>query len=322
MSTIERAIRKLNGEADTPAGEQEAAEQQTQAPESSAGAAPQQEAVPAAKPEPPVEKAAVHQEERHTAGAGGTHGPENFIQLDLARLDAEGFITPDSPVSGLTEEYQQIKRRLLGNMVEGMAGTDAPANLIMITSAVPGEGKTYTSINLAMSLVREMDKTVLAIDTDIIKADMSRAFGVKGRQGLFDLLERNDLHLADLLVRTSIPNLVILPAGRAHGNISEKLASEAMQRLTRELASRYKDRVILFDSPPILATTGATSLAPCIGQTIMVVEAETTPQSAIQAALQRLEHIKVTGLILNKARGVAHGHEYHYGYGYYNRVNK
>ncbi len=328
MSTIERAIRKLNGED----GSTSAEDQTEQASAAAADQAPQEARQKQAEPDTVVETPVT---ESATAPAPASPPPAvsaetqderprpgNFIQLDLARLDAEGFITPDSPVSGLTEEFQQIKRRLLGNMVEGMAETDAPANLIMITSAVPGEGKTYTSVNLAMSLVREMDKTVLAIDTDIIKSDMSRAFGVKGRQGLFDLLERDDLRLPDLLVRTSIPNLVILPAGQSRGNISEKLASEAMHRLTQELATRYRDRVVLFDSPPVLATTGATSLAPFIGQTVMVVEAETTPQSAIQAALQRMEHIKVAGLILNKARGVAHGHDYHYGYGYYNRVNQ
>jgi len=327
MSTIERAIRKLNGEdKDAPAEERarEDAERETVTPAGERPAPPVEQPAERASADPPVQ--ASQAPARGDAGRVDEGHPrsENFIQLDLARLDAEGFITPDSPVSGLTEEYQQIKRRLLGNMVEGMADTEvpAPANLIMITSAVPGEGKTYTSVNLAMSLVREMDKTVLAIDTDIIKADMSRAFGVRDRPGLFDLLERDDLRLPELLVRTSIPNLVVLPAGQTHGNISEKLASEAMRRLTRELASRYRDRVVLFDSPPVLATTGATSLAPFIGQTVMVVEAETTPQSAIQAALQRLEHVKIAGLILNKARGVSHGHDYHYGYGYYNRVNE
>lgn len=330
MSTIERAIDKLQGK--SPSREPEVGvteEQEAFHPTPDSEAQPEQgQAAPATEKlarKTSEESGAINSPKslpddpkRSSSDAPpapvGPDVADKYVQLDLARLKANNYLTPDEPVNTLAEEFQQIKRRLLGNMVPGISNMEAPGNLIMITSAVPGEGKTYTSVNLALSITREMDRTVLAVDTDIIKSDMSRAFGVLGRPGLFDYLERDDLPVSELLIRTSIPNLVVLPAGLSHGNITEKLASVAMQRLCEELSTRYKDRIVIFDSPPILATTGATALAPMIGQTVMVVEAETTPQAAIKQALQRMDHVKLAGLLLNKTRGGKQEHGYQYGY--------
>lgn len=244
---------------------------------------------------------------------------ERLVHVDVERLAAAGLLVPDTPTSRLSEEYQHIKRRLLGNMVPGMLPLDRPANLIMITSSVPGEGKTFTSANLALSIAMEVDHTVLAVDTDIVKSDLSRTFGVAGRLGLYDLLADDRLNLKDLLVRTSIPNLVLLPSGRNYEATTELLASQRMRDLCKEIAQRYKDRVVIFDSPPVLATTTAAALAPQVGQLVLVVEAGRTKQELVKESLQHLEGVQVTGVILNKSKQpTARGYDY---YGYYYRPN-
>jgi exopolysaccharide/PEP-CTERM locus tyrosine autokinase len=202
-------------------------------------------------------------------------------------------------------------------MVPGILQQERPPNLILITSSVPGEGKTFTSTNLAISIAMEVDHTVLAIDTDIMKRDLSKVFGVVDRPGLFDLLadHTHSLRLEDLLIRTSIPNLVILPAGHRREGSTELLASLRMMELTDEIATRYHDRVVLFDSPPVLATTTASALAPQVGQVILVAEAGKTKHETVREALQRLDRVRITGVILNKSKQPAgSGYDYYGSY--------
>lgn len=249
--------------------------------------------------------------QQDAAGSGA-----NRVDLDFALLSSRGYMVPGEQNVHMAEEYQQIKRRLLANMVDGMMPAGAPSNLVMVTSSVPGEGKTFTSLNLAISMAMEMERTVLVVDTDILKCDLSKLVGAYGRPGLFDVLSRGDLELSDVLLRTNVPKLTVLPAGTIRQQASEKLASEAMRRLTHELATRYRDRIVLFDCPPILANSGATALAPAVGQTVMVVEAARTTRETVQHALLMMDPNPITGLILNKTREArAGGHYYNY-YGY------
>ncbi len=123
-------------------------------------------------------------------------------------------------------------------------------NLIMVTSALPGEGKTFSAINLAISMAMEQDKTVLFVDADVAKASAGRLLGVpKGSRGLIDVLEHG-VSLREVLYHTNIPKLRVLPAGSAHERATELLASEGMRALMSDLSRRYADRVIVFDSPP------------------------------------------------------------------------
>lgn len=322
MSSIERAMEKLDGidtampgsdaspivdgDAATPAGNSNAAlNEEDVGPVHSA---------PPTTPAPTTEARILVE---HGLRPRTERAP---LEINFERLAAAGFLIPDIAVtSHLAEEYQHIKRRLLGNMVAGIMASERPANLIMITSSVPGEGKTFTSVNLSLSLSMEVDHTVLAVDTDIVKRDLSRAFGVEKLPGLYDLLADENLKLEDLLVRTNISNLVLLPAGQNRSAITERLASAQMRRLTDEIAMRYRDRVVIFDSPPVLATTTAAALAPLVGQLVIVVEAAGTKQETFGAALQRLEGVHITGIILNKSRQTANrGYDY---YGYYSRAN-
>lgn len=305
MSSIDRAMSRLSGEGDaddarsaTPPPEAAAVQADSAPAPEPAGEAP----VTMTNDAAPVMPAPVAPRAPILPLPEAQRVPKHFVQLDLARMAAAGFITPDQPTTRQSEEFQHIKRRLLGNMVPGMLPEGRPANLILITSSVPGEGKTFTSTNLTMSIAMEVDHTVLAVDTDIMKRDLSKVFGVVDRPGLFDLLSDPRLRLQDLLVRTSIPNLVLLPAGNRREGSTELLASIRMRELTDEIAIRYHDRVVLFDSPPVLATTTATALAPFVGQIILVAEAGNTKHETIKEALQRLDRVRITGVILNKSK--------------------
>jgi Mrp family chromosome partitioning ATPase len=122
-----------------------------------------------------------------------------------------------------------------------------------------------------------------------------------------DLLLNEELSLADLILRTNIPSLSILPAGRSNKHATELLASQAMGAVLDDIASRYADRVVVFDSPPLLLTSEAHVLAAHVGQVIMVVESEVTTQRAVREALRRIEHCAHIQLICNKARQSAGG---------------
>ena len=255
--------------------------------------------------------------DRSVASTSSPKSSRHSVELDLARLKAEGYAVPADGRSQLAEECRMIKRPLLNNAF-GLGATLVPdGNLIMVTSTYPGEGKTFTAINLAMSLAKEIDKTVLLVDADVGRSNIFRVLGTPPAPGLLDVLLDHQLDLADVILGTNVPNLRLLPKGRSHSLANELLASEGMAQITRQLADRYPDRVVIFDSPPLLITNEAAVLSSYMGQIVFVVEAERTAQSAVKAALALLDPEKPIGLVLNKTRKSI-GMEY-YGYGYHDR---
>jgi exopolysaccharide/PEP-CTERM locus tyrosine autokinase len=186
-------------------------------------------------------------------------------------------------------------------------------NLIMVTSAVPAEGKTFVSVSLAISIAMELDKTVLLVDSDVIKESTTKLFTETNAPGLLDVILKPEVLLEDVITPTDIPKLSLLPAGQLRGRATELLASGSMRKITQELASRYDDRVIVFDSPPLLATSEASVLASLMGQIIMVVEAEKTTQKRVSDAMAMLDQNKPIGMLLNKSRSSGQG-GYYYGY--------
>lgn len=346
MSTIERAMRKLGGGGDGPQPPEEPATPQAakstieRAAEAAAlandsvratsAASPELSAAVPATPPPAAEPAAIESAPAPAppppvaplaspAPTPPPRGPQRpTLELDLERLRRLGFMVPGDPASRLSEEFQQIKRRLIGNTVPGMLNSANPPNLVMVTSSMPGEGKTYTTMNLAMSIAMEIDRTVLAVDSDILKSDLSRLFGAYNRTGLYDYLAHPDLDVSDVLCRTNVPTLSFIPAGTIREGITERLASQAMAKLVAELSNRYSDRLIIFDAPPVLAMSGAAALAPLMGQVVVVVEAYKTTRENLKRTLSALEHVQITGLVLNKIRHRAAGGSYGYGgYGGY-----
>ncbi|MCS6944238.1 MAG: XrtA-associated tyrosine autokinase [Sutterellaceae bacterium] len=238
------------------------------------------------------------------------------VHIDLARLAVQGYVTPDAPRTQLANEFRVIKRPLLSNANGGGAAPVRRANLVMITSALAGEGKTFTAVNLALSIAMEMDHTVLLVDADVARPSIPERLGIeKNGKGLLDLLTDESLELADVLLRTNVEKLAILPAGRLHDRATELLASDAMHRLLEDLASRYSDRIVIFDAPPLLASTESRVLATRMGQVVVVVEADNTPQSAVIQAMATLEACPVVMTVLNKVpRGTIGSYYGAYGY--------
>ena len=240
------------------------------------------------------------------------------ITIDWAALKAKGMLVPEMAASHLAEEYRVIKRPLLMNAFPEEDNGIERANLILVTSSLPGEGKTFTAMNLALSIAMERDKWVLLIDADVAKPSLARLLGSPGEAGLIDLLKDRNMDFADVALKTDIPNLTVLPAGRQDRHSTELLASDAMKRLVKELSGRYRDRVVIFDSPPLLAATQGAVLASLVGQVVLVVEADSTPQYIVQEAISKLSSCEVVGCVLNKTnQGLAFNYySYFYGYSY------
>jgi exopolysaccharide/PEP-CTERM locus tyrosine autokinase len=237
--------------------------------------------------------------------------PARILRVDRDRLRRQNMITPDGERTLIAESFRRIKRQILMNMANPKAGE--PANLVLVTSALAEEGKTFCAINLAISIALEMDRTVLLVDADIAKPSVPQALGLEAGKGLMDVLLDRRIDLAEVLCKTDIDKLTLLPAGTAHQHATELLASDAMRGLLHEMAERYHDRIIIFDSPPLLAASEAGVLASQMGQIVMVVEAGRTSEAALKDALGRIESSKVAGLLLNKGEGPGLG----YGYGGY-----
>jgi len=232
------------------------------------------------------------------------------VELDLAGLKKRGFVTPDSLKSQIADEFRVLKRPIIRNALG--RGRVKNGNLVMVTSALPGEGKTFTSLNLALSMAMEIDSTVLLVDGDVAHPAIPALLGTPQGPGLLDLLTRDDVDFADALVRTNVDKLSVLPAGTRHRRSTELLASEQMASLLRELASRYEDRIVIFDSPPLLATTEARVMATHMGQVVMVVAADATSHHAVTQALSTIESCEVVLMALNKAKRTDVGTYYGY----------
>jgi len=234
-------------------------------------------------------------------------------EINLLKLQQLGMITQDGGRTPLAEDFRIIKRPLLRNAREAGNGQINHGNLIIVTSALPGEGKTYCAVNLAMSIAMEMDITVLLVDADVARPSILKVLGLGAERGLMDILLNDELKLSDVILKTNVPTLSILPAGRSNKHATELLASRTMSNLLTEIANRYADRIVIFDSPPLLITSEANVLAAQMGQVVLVVEAEATTQHAVKEALRQLEGCTRVNLIYNKTKAFP-GNDY---YGYY-----
>lgn len=233
------------------------------------------------------------------------------VAFDLARLREQGLLTPDSDQRELHEQYRLVKRQLINHAFTSPPELPNPANLIQVTSSILNEGKTFTVFNLGMSIAMERDYTVLLVDCDLSRGSLSSLVGLGDSKGLTDLLTGEVDDLGEILYRTEVPRLAIIPSGRQHPHSTELIASDGMRRLTREMASRYPDRLVIFDSTPLLMDSQAATLAEHMGQVLLVVEAGRTQQRAVREAAELLDtdRSKVAVLLNKSARGL--------GYGYY-----
>lgn len=235
--------------------------------------------------------------------------PRNYVAIDLKRLNQLGIVTPDQGKTQVAEQFRIIKRPLLTK-----AFSKKNKNLIMITSALAGEGKSFCAVNLAMSIASEMDHRVLLIDADVGRPTIPNILGFKNKIGLMDILIEDSVDVADVLIKTNIEKLSLISVGSMHPHATELLASQAMLILLDELAQRYNDRIVIFDSPPVLLTSEARVLAERIGQIVLVVEAERTAQQTLKHVISQFGASSDISLIYNKDRTFLDNNKY---YGYY-----
>jgi len=240
-----------------------------------------------------------------------------LVIVDRDRLRENGLISPVDQARNLADQYRRIKRPIL-DLVEGVrADTESEfRNLVMVASALPGDGKTFTCLNLALSIAAEKDSTVLLVDADVAKPHISALFGVDQEAGLIDLLKDSSLIPREAVLKTDLPRLQILPAGRFDEHATELLASKRMVDVVTNLANLDSGRVVVFDSPPLLVTSDAQELASVVGQIALVVRAGHTPKHAVSDCLDILDERKAISIILNQANerfGLSGYSEYGYG---------
>ncbi|HEU4373041.1 MAG TPA: XrtA-associated tyrosine autokinase, partial [Telluria sp.] len=266
MSIIEKAASRIDPKKEAPEAVAPAA-YAAPLPAAPAVAAPAAPAAPAVHPPSPATATAPLKARKHST---------KKVELDLNRMRDMGMVTAAGGRTLLVEDFRIIKRPLLKRAFAERDGNAPPGNLIMITSSLPGEGKTYCAINLAMSIAMELDHTVLLVDADVARPSILRTLGLPAQRGLMDLLLDDKMDLSDVMLRTNVDTLSILPAGTSTARATELLASQTMSAFVTEIANRYPDRIVIFDSPPLLLTSEAHVLATHMGQIVLVVESETT----------------------------------------------
>lgn len=322
MSIIEKAVGALGKKGPRPGDADKGDVNQASPGVDPVATVPRAESGHQAPPSQPVHESAQNSEsavEHAEISESIEYTPtsERFVKIPFKQLREVGMLTPAIPRSAIAEEYRTIKRPLLTNIVGDSVTPPIPnGNLIMVTSALEGDGKTFSSICLALSIAMEQDKNVLFIDADTAKAEAGRTLGVPpDAPGLIELLEDPSLDPEDVILETNVRKLRILPAGDLHTHANELLASDRMRRMMMAMSEEDPDRVIVFDSPPLLLTTEAGVLAGFMGQIVFVVSADVTPQHAIHQAIEHIGEDKMVGLVLNRARRRTNPYHYDYGYG-------
>lgn len=242
--------------------------------------------------------------------------PRNYIEIDLQSLSNRNFVSIATERRLIYEEYRVIKRKLINNAFGGLSSTLKHPNLILVSSSRPGEGKTFTSVNLALSIALEQDKTVLLVDADVLRPNVSRTLEISTPLGLTDYLSSTDVNAADIIYSTNVERLKIITAGKPHHLSTELLASDKMIELVNEFASRYPDRIVIFDAPPLLGVNETCVMAAMCGQAVVVLEENKTKLNELDKALSLLPKELAVGFVINKAY-YSRDKGYGYGYGYY-----
>ena len=285
MSTIEKALDKLGQAMSAPT-----------------------ETVSADKPVATIERSVPEPADHRTAS--------QFIDIDLESLSKRNFVAKATERKLIYEEYRVIKRKLINNAFGPLSSSLRNPNLILVSSSRPGEGKTFTSVNLALSIALEQDKTVLLVDADVLRPNVSRTLEISVPRGLTDYLSSDNVDVTDIMYSTNVERLKLIAAGKPHHLSTELLASDKMAALVNEFASRYPDRIVIFDAPPLLGVNETSVLAGMCGQAVIVLEENKTKLNELEKAISMLPPDLATGFVINKAH-YSRDKGYGYGYGYY-----
>jgi exopolysaccharide/PEP-CTERM locus tyrosine autokinase len=241
------------------------------------------------KIEEALEKAAKLRE-----SASKKTSPFREINKDIKPVEVKNsyVVTITQPDSPITEEYKKLKSIIIRETKENFLNT------IMITSAIDNEGKTLTAANLAVSLAQEIDHSILLIDADLRKPMIHEYFEITAKYGLSDYLTR-DIDISEILIKTGIGNLVIMPAGQKSKNPVELLSSEKMKSLINELKHRYVDRYIILDTPPLLQFAESITMCSYVDGVILVVREGHTQLKAIDEAISLIKDVNILGVVFN-----------------------
>ncbi|WP_372627663.1 XrtA-associated tyrosine autokinase [Arsukibacterium sp.] len=306
MSTIEKALTKLNRD---NTGRAEDSDQHTE-----------QKTAQKTEQKTMVQRATEHDVSSAKAVASPQpdkhDGAAHTVQLDLALLEKNNFVSLSKDRRLINEEYRVIKRKLINNAFGALSKTLEHPNLILVSSSRPGEGKTFSAINLALSIALEQDKTVLLVDADVLRPNVSKTLGISHHLGLTDYLQSTSVTVPDILLSTNVERLKVITAGSPHHLSTELLASERMSQLVDEFSTRYPDRIVIFDAPPLLGVNETAVMAAMCGQAVIVVEENRTRLAEIEQSVSLLPKEMAVGFLINKAhrnQGKGYGYGYYYG---------
>lgn len=301
MSLVEKALRKLQTTRGTPEPHQ-------------GSAAPLQESrrsEPSVVDVPAVVEEVAFDPHRYTS---------RIVRIDRERLEGLRMLAPKAQERVIATQFRAIKRPLIQYAQEAGDTHDFAKRTLMVASALPADGKTFITLNLALSLSLEMDMRILLVDADSPKRHLTQALGLDGERGLLDVLRDDGPSLEEVILPTDIPRLDVLPVGTRSDTATELVASIRMRETVQRMATLYRRGIALFDSPPILLTNESRTLASMVGHIALVVRAGSTPQRAAKDAIAALGEGRRVSLVLNSANldGAAayyYGHRYGYGYG-------
>jgi len=271
-------------------------------------------AEPPAPTPPPARPGATPTPSPAAAATTPVARSSRVVSVNRDMLRAAGVLPTQQEERRIQQQFRQIKRPLVANAFGRGAERLPQGQIIMVASALPGDGKTFTSANLALSLALEKDVNVVLVDADVAKSHISRVFSADGEPGLLDVLRDEHLDIESVILNTNVPNLSLLPVGGRSDTATELLASPRMRSVAARLSAADPTRIVLFDSPPLLLTTESRALSSIAGQIVLVVRAGSTPQKAVYDALDMLGEGKSIGLVLNQCdEGANSGYYDYYG---------
>jgi receptor protein-tyrosine kinase len=279
-----------------------------------------QGAAPATPHAPPPFEARTDYQPQGPAPAPAQGMPKGrTVNLSPTVMASKGIFLPSAGAGFVPtiEEFRLLKRHVLSTMARARATMGVQANRLLVTSACPGDGKTFTAINLALSLAFEHDRRVTLVDADSQRQSMVNYLGISVEKGWIDMLSGEPLSLEDIYLSTNIPNLGLIPSGKHAANMPELISSKAMQRFIESLHERDPDRIIIFDSLPCLVSNEPAIFSEKVGQVVFVVASDETKREEVQTALRLLTGCPNVGLVLNKGPSMLSETFGKYGYGYY-----
>jgi exopolysaccharide/PEP-CTERM locus tyrosine autokinase len=300
MSIVEKALQKAQVKTDRPATRDAAAPTPDPAP---GGHRPPGRATQPATPD--------------VAAPGARPARGGTVALDFVQLRQDGRLAPEALSHQTEEEFRRIKWPILNAIAHREGARPAENNIVLVTSAIPGEGKTFTALNLALSFARDRDLEVLLVDGDVAQPSLTASLGLTGRPGITNLLRDTSLQLDDLVYSTNIPQLEVVPSGARQDNAPELFASARMAVIVAQLCARASPGVVIVDSPPVLATNEAQVMTRYAGQVLMVVRADYTEQRVLAEALTLIDRARPVSAVLNRVEPSLVSRYYsHYYYGY------